>query len=171
MPRRPFRRRWEAIRKSPVLLTALAAVQHRQGLPWEEEKTLNAAQANGICYAPLHLALANYFRFNSYYATALRHIQIAHQLDPYSPEIQREWVQTLPKAQRIEELKKYLAANDSDTDEVRNAKMELAVLESQQENNDLMPTGLANYDNRYPLHTHHVQCRAGARVGAGGRLQ
>ncbi len=121
--------------QSPTLLTALAAVQHRQGLPWEEEKTLNAAQANGICYPRLHLALSNYFRFNSYYATALRHVQIAHQLDPYSPQIQREWVQTLPKARRIEELKKYLAANDSDTEEVRRAKVELAVLESQQENN------------------------------------
>jgi Aspartyl protease/Tetratricopeptide repeat len=121
--------------QSPVLLTALAAVQHRQGLPWEEEKTLNTAQVNGLCYAPLHLALANYFRFSSYYATALHQIQLAHQLDPYSPEIWREWMQSLPKEQRIEELKKYLATNNGDIDEVRGAKVELAVLESQQENN------------------------------------
>ena len=120
--------------QSPALLTALAAVQHRQGLPWEEEKTLNAAQVKGICYAPLHLALADFFRFNSYYATALRQIQLAHQLDPYSPEIRREWTETLPVSQRIEELKKYLAGKNSDTPEVRSAKMELAVLESRQEN-------------------------------------
>lgn len=120
--------------QSPVLLTALAAEQHRQGLPWEEEKTLNAAQVKGVCYAPLHLALADYFQFNSYYATALRQIQLAYQLDPYSPEIRREWTHTLPKAQRIEELKKYLASNAGDIDEVRDARVELALLESEEGN-------------------------------------
>jgi predicted aspartyl protease len=38
---------------------------------------------------------------------------------------------TLPKAQRIEELKKYLADHNGDTDEVRGAKIELAALESE----------------------------------------
>jgi predicted aspartyl protease len=119
---------------SAALLTALAAVQHREGLPWEEEKTLQSAQANGICYAPLHLALARYYRFNSYYASALRQIQVAHQLDPYDPAIWREWMQSLPKAQRIEELKRYLAAHSGDTGEVRGAKAELAALESEEGN-------------------------------------
>jgi predicted aspartyl protease len=121
--------------QSPVLLTALAAVQHRQGLPWEEEKTLNAAQVKGLCYAPLHLALADYFRFSSHYATALRQIEMAHQLDPYSPQIWRAWMQSLPREQRIEELKKFLAGNSGDINEVRGAKVELAMLETQQENN------------------------------------
>jgi predicted aspartyl protease len=121
--------------QSPVLLTALAAVQHRQGLPWEEEKTLNAAQVKGVCYAPLHLALADYFGFNSYYATAKSQIDLAYQLDPYDPEIRREWMHSLSTAQRIEELKKFLAADAGDIDEVRNAKVELAVLENQEENN------------------------------------
>lgn len=117
--------------QSPVLLTALAAVEHRQGLPWEEEKTLNTAQANGICYAPLHLALANYFRFNSYYATSLRQIEMAHQLDPYDPQIWRTWMHALPPAQRIDELKKFLATNRGDINEVRGAKVELAMLENE----------------------------------------
>lgn len=120
--------------QSPVLLTALAAVQHRQGLPWEEEKTLNAAQVKGVCYAPLQLALARYYRFNSYYASALRHIQVAHQLDPYDPAIWRAWMRTLPREQRIEELKRFLAGKGGDINEVRGARAELAVLESEQEN-------------------------------------
>ena len=119
--------------QSPVLLTALAAVQHRQGLPWEEEKTLNAAQAKGLCYAPLHLALASHFRFSSYYATSQQQIQLAHQLDPYDPQIWRRWMQSLPRAQRIEELKKYLADHNDETDAVGGAKVELAMLETQQE--------------------------------------
>jgi predicted aspartyl protease len=79
--------------------------------------------------------MANYFRFASFYATSLREIQLAHQLDPYSPEVWREWMRSLPRAQRIEELKKYLAGHDGDIDEVRGAKVELALLESQEGNN------------------------------------
>jgi predicted aspartyl protease len=120
--------------QSPVLLTALAAVQHRQGLPWEEEKALNAAQVKGVCYAPLHLALADYFHFNSYHALAKSQIELAHQLDPYDPQIRREWMHALPRAQRIEDLKRFLAANTGDINEVRDANVELAVLESEEEN-------------------------------------
>lgn len=120
--------------QSPALLTALAEVEHRQGLPWEEAKTLNAAQAHGVCYAPLHRALADYFRFTSMYASALRQIQSAHQLDPYDPRITREWRTTLPPAQRIAELKKYLAgANNSARGEsatAHSANIELAMLEA-----------------------------------------
>ncbi|HTW44805.1 MAG TPA: aspartyl protease family protein [Acidobacteriaceae bacterium] len=118
--------------QSPVLLTALAEVQHRQGLPWEEQKTLSAAQVRGICYPLLHLALANYFLFNSYYATAQRQIEVAYQLDPYDPEIRRIWMQTLPQTQRIAELKRYLAIDHSNDEEARNARTELTVLESEQ---------------------------------------
>lgn len=117
--------------QSPVLLTALAAVQHRQGLPWEEEKTLNAAQVKGLCYAPLHLALADYYRFNSYYAAALKQIRVAHQIDPYDLQIWREWMQSLPREQRIDELKKFLASNSGDINQVRGAQVELAGLENE----------------------------------------
>lgn len=118
--------------QSPVLLTALAEVQHRQGLPWEEEKTLDLAQVRGLCYSRLHLVLADYFRFNSYYATALKNNQTAHQLDPYDPDIRRGWVDTLPLDQRIAELKKYLAANNTDLEALRRTRVELAVLENRQ---------------------------------------
>lgn len=120
--------------QSPVLLTALAEIQFRQGLPWEEENTLTLAETRGLCYPRLHLALSEYYRFNSYYATSLRQVQLAHQLDPYDPAIRRVWIQTLPLEQRIDELKKYLAANDVDVDSVRRAQHELAILQNRLDN-------------------------------------
>jgi predicted aspartyl protease len=120
--------------QSPVLLTALAAVEHRQGLPWEEEKTLNAAQVKGVCYAPLHLALADYFWFNSYYATALRQINMAHQLDPYDREIQAAWMRRQPIQARIDDLKKYLAEKTGDAEAIKNTQIELTLIEDRQGN-------------------------------------
>ena len=116
--------------QSVELLTALADVQYRQGVPWEMEKTLNAAAQIDPCYARLHLALATYYRFNSYYASSLREIRLAHQLDPYNADIRRAWVPTLPLKDRINELKAYLAAKDTDVDSLRRAQFQLAMLES-----------------------------------------
>jgi predicted aspartyl protease len=120
--------------QSPVLLTALAEVQFRQGLPWDEEETITLAQAHGVCYPRLHLVLSRYFVFNSYYATALREIQTAHRLDPYDPAIQQAWILSLPLDQRIGHLKQYLAANDTDVASVRRARLDLAMLENRRQN-------------------------------------
>jgi predicted aspartyl protease len=119
--------------QSVELLTALAEVQYRQGLPWDEEKTLESAQKVNLCYARLHLVFAKYYTLNSYYATALAKIKLAHQLDPYDPDIRRAWVPTLPLQQRIDQLKTYLASNDADVDSLRHARYELALLESRQQ--------------------------------------
>jgi predicted aspartyl protease len=116
--------------QSVELLTAQAEVQYRQGTPWDMEKTLQLAQQVTVCYPRLHLAFAKYFRFNSMYASALREVKVAHQLDPYDPDIRRIWIPTLPLKERIEELKTYLATKDADVDSLRRAQLELAVLES-----------------------------------------
>ena len=126
-----------ALAKAPQsveLLTALAEVQYRQGIPWDEEKTFNTALAADPCYARLHLALAIYYRFNSYYAASLREIKTAHQLDPYNADIRRAWISTQPLKERIAELKAYLAAKDTDVDSLRRAQYELAVLENLADN-------------------------------------
>jgi predicted aspartyl protease/Flp pilus assembly protein TadD len=120
--------------QSPVLLTSLANTQFRQGLPWEEEKTLALAQARGLCYARLHLTLSRYYRFNSYYATALKELKLAYQLDPYDPAIRNAWVQTLPLKDRIEELKKVLAGDTADAEAKKGLEHELAMLEDRLEN-------------------------------------
>ena len=120
--------------KSVELLTAQAEVEYRQGVPWEMEKTLELAQQVDVCYPRVHLVDAKFMRLNSYYATALKEIKVAHQLDPYDPDIRRMWVRTLPVNQRIEELKAYLASKDTDVDSLRRAQVELAVLENRADN-------------------------------------
>src|SRR5277367_1695351 len=116
--------------QSVELLTAQAEVEYRQGVPWEMEKTLAVAQQANVCFPRVHIVDAKFLRLNSYYATALKEIKVAHQLDPYDPDIHRMWIRTLPVKQRIEELKAYLAAKDTDVDSLRRARVELAVLES-----------------------------------------
>jgi predicted aspartyl protease len=120
--------------QSVELLTAYALVQYRQGTPWDEQKTLAAAQQVSICYPRIHLAVANYYLLNSYYASALREIKVAHQLDPYDPDIRRAWVPTLPLQQRIDQLKAYLASKETDVDALRRAQFELSQLEALQQN-------------------------------------
>jgi predicted aspartyl protease len=120
--------------QSPVLLTALAEVQYREGVPWDEAKTLGAAQVKGVCYPKLHLAFSKFYRLNSYYASAQHEIQVAYRLDPFDPAIRRAWVESLPLGQRIAELKKYLATHDSNQEAMDSAKRELAYLENRVEN-------------------------------------
>jgi predicted aspartyl protease len=116
--------------QSVELLTAQAEVQYRQGIPWDMEKTLQGADQLDPCYPRLHMVLARYYRFNSYYASALKEIKLAHQLDPYDPDIRRMWMETLPLKERIAELKAYLASGDTDVDALRRGQYELALLES-----------------------------------------
>jgi predicted aspartyl protease len=120
--------------QSVELLTALAEVQYRQGVPWDVGKTLDEAERADVCYPRLHLVYAKYLRLNSYRASALKEIKLAHQLDPYDPDIRRAWIPTLPLKQRIEELKMYLASKDTDVDSLRHAQIELAVLENRADN-------------------------------------
>lgn len=120
--------------QSVELLTAQAELQYRQGVPWDEEKTLRAAQQADPCYPRLHLVLANYFRFNSYYASSLSEIKVAHQLDPYDPAIRREWMHTLPLRQRIQELQSYINTHDTDVESLRRAQRDLALLQDRLDN-------------------------------------
>jgi tetratricopeptide (TPR) repeat protein len=115
--------------QSVELLTALAEVQYRQGFPWDEEKTLSAALQADSCYPRLHLVFARYYWFNSYNASAVREVKLAHQLDPNDYDIQSRWIHALPLKQRIDELKKYLAAYDLDADRLHGTQHELALLE------------------------------------------
>jgi predicted aspartyl protease len=126
------------------LLTALAEVQYREGIPWDMEKTLQTAQQTDVCYPRMHLVLARYFLLNSYYASASREIKLAHQLDPYDPDIRRMWMPTRPLNERIANLKAYLAANDTDVDALRRAQLQLAVLENRAEGNQTSACHLAS---------------------------
>jgi len=52
--------------------------------------------------------LAEQYEISAYYATAARLITLAHRLRPNDEFIRRDWIFSLPRKQRAEELSKYL---------------------------------------------------------------
>jgi len=95
---------------SPALLTLRGEVQLRQGEPWAAGESANASFNLDPCNPRTHLLLASLARLSSSYATELRQILVAHQLDPEDPEITSTWMGTLPIKERISELESYLSA-------------------------------------------------------------
>lgn len=121
-----------ALQKAPQsvpLLTALGEVQYRKGAILDAEKTADQAILLGPCDSALRLFRARIFRLNSMYASAQGEIVTAHKLDPYDPEIQEMWTNTLPLKERIEALQQYLAQADGLSPELaRRAQFQLAYL-------------------------------------------
>ena len=100
-----------------ILLTAQAEVQLRQGMPWLSFPTAAAAEKADVCYARAHLIMARNAQIRSMYATAAKELRVAHQLNPFDPEIRSDWINTLPLKERITELEAYLASPTGDDSE------------------------------------------------------
>lgn len=82
-----------------------------------------------MCLARTHLILGRIAELNSYHAAATLSIHLAHTLDPWSGDIRAEWMDTLPRKERIEELEKYLAdASGDDNTSRKHAQMYLTEL-------------------------------------------
>jgi predicted aspartyl protease len=94
--------------KSVGLLTALGEIQYREGTPWLALQTSQDALKVDPCYGRLHLLNARLSYLNSDYAMAEKQIVAAHALDPFDPEIQLEWLDSLPLKQRATQLESYL---------------------------------------------------------------
>jgi hypothetical protein len=105
--------------QSAILLTAMAELQYREGMIVESGESASAAYAADICYARVHLIRARLASLNSKYATERIEITAAHTLDPYDPDIQLAWIETLPLDQRIAELKTFLSSPTASDDEQR----------------------------------------------------
>lgn len=97
-----------------ILLTAQGEVQFRQGMPWLSASTAAAAVKADLCYPRAHLLVARNAWIRSMAAAAAKEMRVAHQLDPFDPEIRNEWINTLPLRQRITELESYLASPTGD---------------------------------------------------------
>ena len=100
--------------------TALGEVCFRKGKMEESEKEFLKAVNTPHPEARAYLGLARLYAAFSLHAKAEKELQKAHALDPDDPDIQRRWVGTLTRAQRIQSLEEYLSAsknNDSDTRE------------------------------------------------------
>jgi len=105
----------DALSKSPKsvgLLTAMGEIQYREGTPWLASQTSQEALKIDPCHGRLHLLNARLSHLNSDYAMAKKQIGAAHALDPFDPEIQLEWLDTLPLKQRALQLETYLAKDN-----------------------------------------------------------
>ena len=104
---------------SAILLTARAEVQLREGKPWEAGESIGVAMKAGPCLPRAHLIFARLAGLSSYHASARSEIQVARKLDAFDPDIWSEWIGTLPRRARAEELEKYLKAQTGDDAEER----------------------------------------------------
>lgn len=101
--------------RSAIVLTALAEVQLRQGLPWLAMKSLDAVQAVNPCYARGDLVRSRALRIDSMYASERTEIQRAFEMDPADPDIQGAWQEIVSSANEIKSIDQSLGTtNDLD---------------------------------------------------------
>jgi tetratricopeptide (TPR) repeat protein len=103
---------------SPRVRTAHAEVLFRQGRIDSAEKEWVDVINAGSPEARAYLGVARVRRAIAMYKSAETLIKKAHELDPADPDIQEDWVESLPRAQRIKFLEESLAGeNNWDADE------------------------------------------------------
>jgi tetratricopeptide (TPR) repeat protein len=98
-----------AVSDAPRIRVARAEVLFRQGEILRAEKEWVGVVNSGYPEARAYLGLARARRANAMYNGAEKMINQAHGLTPTDPDIKELWLTTLPRAQRIEQLKRFLA--------------------------------------------------------------
>ncbi len=102
---------------SAVLLAAKGDVQFRRGemdeaeLSYVEAKKLNPKEAHA------YLGLARLYRSYSLYRMAYDGLRTAHEIAPGDTEVQRVWLGTLPRKERLAAIEAYLAGPHPDDPE------------------------------------------------------
>ena len=99
---------------SAALLTALAEVQFRQGVPWVAANTLDRVTAIDPCFARAHLLRSRLDRADSMYRSERSEIQTAYEIDSSDGEITRSWRQTVSTANDAVGLDKALTSSKLD---------------------------------------------------------
>lgn len=104
---------------SPRVRVVLGEVYFRQGKISEAEhewvNMINSGHGDGRAY----LGLARVADALSLYKKAKDRVDKAHQLDPDDPDIQKYWIETLNRSERIKNLEEYLATVKSDDAKTR----------------------------------------------------
>jgi tetratricopeptide (TPR) repeat protein len=118
--------------QSPDVHVALAEVYYRQGKIIEADHELVTVVNSGARTARSYLDLARIAETASYYARAKTMIEMAHRLDPDDPDVRREWLNTLPREQRVKELQDYLSGDTDDDAKDRANLMHLLTLLQQE---------------------------------------
>ena len=111
--------------ESDVLLTALAEVQLRQGVPWLAAKTLERSAAIDPCLALTHLIRSRIDRIDSMYSSERGEIQAAYAIDPTNAEIARAWRQSVSIANDAVSIDKAMVGNDLEAAAKRQAEVTL----------------------------------------------
>jgi tetratricopeptide (TPR) repeat protein len=102
---------------SAALLGAMGDVQFRQAKMVEAETSYHKAlQIDNRELRP-YLGLARLYRAYSLYRHAYDLLQIAHQIAPLDPEVQRFWFSRLSRRERIAAIEEYLAGPHPDNPE------------------------------------------------------
>jgi len=111
---------------------ALGEVYFRQGkIPEAEKEWLNVINS-GQQAARAYFGLARVRWALMMNRSAKAMIEKAHELDPHDPDIQRSWIATLRRSERIKYYESYVAeANNSDADERSNIDVYLSYLKEQ----------------------------------------
>ncbi len=100
---------------SALLLAAMGAVQYRRGEIGEAEASFLKAKKADPNLVQAYLYLARIDRMASYYRRAYDQILRAHEIAPEDPAVQRAWLGTLPRRERMKALEAYLAAPHADS--------------------------------------------------------
>jgi tetratricopeptide (TPR) repeat protein len=116
---------------------ALGEVYFRQGKISEAEKEWVDVINSGHQAARAYLGLARVRSTIAMNKSAKTMIDRAHEIDPDDPDIQRHWIATLPRSERIKYFESYLAgSNNSDMDERSNLAIYLSYLKEQAKQHD-----------------------------------
>jgi predicted aspartyl protease/Tfp pilus assembly protein PilF len=102
---------------SALLLASMGAVQYRRGeIPEAETLFLNAKKIDPKLVQP-YLGLARVYRTALLYRRAYDQIKRAHEIAPEDPEVQRAWLNMLPRRDRVRAIEVYLASPHPDSAE------------------------------------------------------
>ncbi|MGC2109779.1 MAG: aspartyl protease family protein [Candidatus Korobacteraceae bacterium] len=106
---------------SAPLLAAMGDLDFRRAqMPEAETAYRNALKADPK-EVHAYMGLARLYRAYSLYRHAYDELQLAHQIAPDNPEVQRMWFNQLPRRERIAAMESYLAAPHPDNPEETDA--------------------------------------------------
>ena len=116
---------------SAALLATKGDVQFRLGEMAAAETSYRAAQRNDPKDFRAYLGLAHLYSAYSFYRKAYDELQTAHAIAPDNIEVQRLWLEMLPRKERLAALRAYLAGPHPDNEEeTRWMQERLAFLEA-----------------------------------------
>lgn len=117
----------------PGLKVVQAELLFRQGRIPDAEKIFVQVINAGGAPARAYLGLARISSASGLYAREHRLIVRAHDLDPSDPDVQKEWMGTLPRQDRVQFLESYLAGtHGDDADTQRGLREYLEMLKARQ---------------------------------------